>query len=352
MVKPDSTVTLIVPVHNNWKYSELLLEGLRKFTDWPYRVLFVDNGSTDETARELATYSEVDVLPSPSNLGYGPAVNRAVARVETDLFAILNNDVYPSPGWLRTWVSVLNDHPEYWQLAPGSNCNLKENRKFRGVSHQSWVDYRDSNLDIEDPRKLLKKYYPRNYEAFCRKVTDREPCQVEEVKAPPGWIAGWAILMRTEHLSHLGSPLFDERFELGFSEDIDLTWRVVQAGGKVGMTRKVYLHHFINATFEILDRDKHDIAAENYGRLVDKWEPMIRQQCAQLTGGRMDRLHGLVRDHWEWRQCVQYLGMKSLLGESSGKTTIQDKKDQDPSASREAGPDPSPRAKAEDLEEV
>jgi GT2 family glycosyltransferase len=76
-------------------------------------VIVVDNGSTDDSA-EVAAKAEVEWVELGSNRGFAAAVNRGIECVhtsvdaartsagppETDLIAVLNNDVTLEPDWL------------------------------------------------------------------------------------------------------------------------------------------------------------------------------------------------------------------------------------------------------------
>jgi GT2 family glycosyltransferase len=74
----------------------------------PLQVVLVDNGSSDESValarRELP---EIKVLELESNLGFGPALNRAVAEHPADPLILLNNDVECEPRFLEALLDGL-----------------------------------------------------------------------------------------------------------------------------------------------------------------------------------------------------------------------------------------------------
>ncbi|MBA2310996.1 MAG: glycosyltransferase, partial [Pseudonocardiales bacterium] len=56
------------------------LESLAKATDRPYRVVLVDNGSTDGAPEAAAAvHTDVELLRTGENMGYGAAANRGIA---------------------------------------------------------------------------------------------------------------------------------------------------------------------------------------------------------------------------------------------------------------------------------
>ena len=70
----------------------------------------IDNGSTDgsvELARER--FGEVEVLEMEQNLGFGPAINRAVRERPADPVILLNNDVECEPGLVEAMLDARAD---------------------------------------------------------------------------------------------------------------------------------------------------------------------------------------------------------------------------------------------------
>jgi hypothetical protein len=77
------------------------------------RVLVIDNGSSDGSPEYVrARWPTVEVLEIPDNVGVAAALNRAVAVTDTELLALLNNDVELEPDWLAELTLALDAHPE------------------------------------------------------------------------------------------------------------------------------------------------------------------------------------------------------------------------------------------------
>jgi GT2 family glycosyltransferase len=106
-------VTVIVPNWNGRELLEVLMPSLasQEFDD--AGVLVVDNGSTDGSVDYLRErWPEVDVVALPENVGFAPAVNRGIAQTQSELIALLNNDMELEPRWLSELVAELDRHPE------------------------------------------------------------------------------------------------------------------------------------------------------------------------------------------------------------------------------------------------
>jgi GT2 family glycosyltransferase len=75
-------------------------------------VLVIDNGSRDGTAAHVrATWPQVRLLELADNIGVAAALNRGVAACDSELVALLNNDVELAPGWLATLAAALAADP-------------------------------------------------------------------------------------------------------------------------------------------------------------------------------------------------------------------------------------------------
>ena len=82
------------------------LESLRAQTR-PVDVVLIDNGSTDgSVALTRERFEEVEVLEMGENLGFGPAINRAVRERPADPVLLLNNDIECEPGLIEAMLDA------------------------------------------------------------------------------------------------------------------------------------------------------------------------------------------------------------------------------------------------------
>lgn len=109
----SSSICVVVPVYNEARFVSSALAGLIAVMDEvgaPYRVLIVENGSTDgtaEAARRAAGDAAVEVcsLPGPD---YGAAMRRGFLEASGDW--VVNFDIdYYSAGFLRSVLSQPDD---------------------------------------------------------------------------------------------------------------------------------------------------------------------------------------------------------------------------------------------------
>jgi len=95
------TVTAVIPHWNRRDLLETLLPSIHDQTRPFDEVIVADNGSTDDSVH-FAEQHGARVIKLGQNLGFAPAVNRAIFAAQSDWIAILNNDVTLDPAWLAT----------------------------------------------------------------------------------------------------------------------------------------------------------------------------------------------------------------------------------------------------------
>lgn len=99
-------VSVIVCSYNGGRTVEDCLSALRE-VDYPdFEVVFVDDGSTDNTQEILKKFPEVRNIQQP-NMGLSYARNVGAAAATGDIFAYTDSDCMPDPDWLYYLVGTL-----------------------------------------------------------------------------------------------------------------------------------------------------------------------------------------------------------------------------------------------------
>lgn len=95
---------IVIPVFNRLAFTRACLRSLRLQTNQSFRVIVVDDGSTDGTGARLAEeFPEVEVLRSTGGLFWTAAVNLGIRRalaLEADPIMTLNNDTIAPPDFI------------------------------------------------------------------------------------------------------------------------------------------------------------------------------------------------------------------------------------------------------------
>jgi GT2 family glycosyltransferase len=197
-------VSVVIPTWNGRRYLDVVLPSLREQTYGDFRVVVVDNGSSDGTAAYVREqYPEVVLVELAANEGFAAAVNRGIAASDGEHVAVVNNDLELDPRWLECMVAALRDHPE-----AGS-----------ATGKMLFYDRRDVIDGAGDFTSWYAVSAPRG-----RGETDRGQYDAAE---PVFSACGGAALYRRAALDAVG--VFDEDF-FAYAEDVDWGFRAQLAG--------------------------------------------------------------------------------------------------------------------------
>jgi mycofactocin glycosyltransferase len=193
---PDD-VTVVIPVRDRPEQLGRLLSTL-KALNLGQRLVVDDASSDPARTRAIAEDAGATVIALPTNLGPSAARNAGLARSGTPLVAFLDSDCVPEDGWLEPLLAHFND-PLVAAVAP-----------------------RILPLGVAPPTTLSR------YEAV-RSSLDRggAPGLVRPMSRIP-YVPSAALVVRRQAVP---DTLFDPRLRGG--EDVDLVWRLVQAGWDV-----------------------------------------------------------------------------------------------------------------------
>ena len=86
-------VTVIIPNYNGKKFLTGCLESLKKQTFRDFRVIIIDNGSTDGSQEFIKNnYPKATLVALPENVGFAGAVNLGIKSSEAEYVFLLNDD--------------------------------------------------------------------------------------------------------------------------------------------------------------------------------------------------------------------------------------------------------------------
>ena len=114
-------LTVVTVTYSPGPHLHRFLATLAHATDRPVSVVMADNGSTDGSPEAaLADHSNTRLLRTGGNLGYGGAINRAVAELgpETDFFVVANPDVAWEPASIDQLLEAAGRWPRAGTLGP------------------------------------------------------------------------------------------------------------------------------------------------------------------------------------------------------------------------------------------
>ena len=94
--------SLVIPCYNEAENLPLLIERCKSFNDYPdVEIIFVDNGSTDNSADILSTqlkqYKNFRSIKVDNNLGYGVGILAGLASSKADILGWTHADMQTDP---------------------------------------------------------------------------------------------------------------------------------------------------------------------------------------------------------------------------------------------------------------
>ena len=164
-------LSIVIPVYNKYAFTRSCLNDLSKLPD-DHEIIVVDNGSTDETQKELENNKRIVYLRNNDNRGFAFACNSGynVATAPNVLF--LNNDIRVKSNYtdwtadLIKWAPTVLVGPTMGQLDKDLNFVQEGNRLLTGNSYMSGWCLASSK---EIWNKLIIDNYkgPFSEEYFC-----------------------------------------------------------------------------------------------------------------------------------------------------------------------------------------
>ena len=108
---PMPKLTVIIPVYNGMQWISRCLDSLAGQDSSDFRILLIDDGSTDQSAAVINEYKQNHPqlsmrLLSQSNAGVSAARNRGIAETDTPYIAFIDQDDYVAPDYLRTYMTA------------------------------------------------------------------------------------------------------------------------------------------------------------------------------------------------------------------------------------------------------
>ena len=198
MEKSTVLTSVVIPNYNGIAYIDNCLQSLLQNKESKFKIIVVDNASTDGSLERIRDqYPEVVLLCSKENEGFSKAVNRGILAADTEFVLLLNNDTVVEPDFVYQLECAIASHKECFSVSSKMLC------------------YNDPQI-IDDAGDL---YCALGWAFSPAKGKKANTCESE--KKVFAACAGAAIYRR-ELLVKIG--LFDEE-HFAYLEDIDVGYR-------------------------------------------------------------------------------------------------------------------------------
>lgn len=287
---PDVTVIVV-----NWNVRELLqrcLESVkthtRRYGHPRLHTIVIDNASSDGSAEMVRSrFPEATLVINLDNVGFGRAVNQAIAMATGRYCLLLNPDAEVLDSAIAAMTAYLDNHSEVGLVGPQLlNPDRTAQSSLRRFPTRRTAFVESTVLQRYLPRaRVLQRYY-------CE---DLAPNQVHEVD----WLVGACLLVRRATIQEVGG--LDETFFM-YSEEMEWCHRIKRAGWKVVYlpVPQVVHHHGQSSDQDVAARHIHfqdskcKVIAMMYGRwmgallrvfLLGTYVFQLIEECVKLALG-------------------------------------------------------------------
>lgn len=206
-------VSIVILNWNNYPETSNCLEKIRKLTYPNYRIIIVDNGSTDGSGKQLAEQHSYEVIFNDENVGFAAGANVGIEKAlseGSEYVLLLNNDAYPKNDFLTPLVDSIQKRDHVAIVGP-IQYDFSGNIFYAGADLNEYT--------------ITSRIY-------------NKPISMEECYQTD-WVSGGAMLISSKFIESHGK--LEESFFFGM-EDVEMSYRARKQGWKtlVVPTAKVY----------------------------------------------------------------------------------------------------------------
>ncbi|MFA8387631.1 MAG: glycosyltransferase [Pelagibaca sp.] len=267
----SSPIAILLPVHNARSHVAHCLDRVARMTDLPWRLVIVEDGSTDPALRPMlldwvAAYPDASLICHDSPLGFAASVNvglAALGKIDSPV-VLLNSDVTLPRGWASRLIAPLLSDKTIASVTPLSNEG-----ELMGAPHAcAGVALRNGEVDRVDAALA----------PFAR--------HSDLPSLPTG--SGFCMALSPHWLAHV--PRLDESFGRGYGEEVDWCQRTRALGGRHVCQTGLFVGHVGAASFGAAQRQI--LRARSAPILSRRW-PRFDAEVAQaqaadpLAGDRL-----------------------------------------------------------------
>ena len=227
---------IIIPTYGQPVFLKYCIESLIACTRYPYRLIVIDNGGSEEASRYLknmSTSGRLDmILVKPDeNLGWIRSINKGLELSKDSAYvSFQNDDTVFTLGWLEEIVSVFEKDPKI------------------GIVNPEWE--KPEGADINKYAAELKKKY-------------------SGVTIDMDWCRGHCFVIKREVVERIGG--FDSVYIPMYYDDRDYSLKAIESGYRCVKAKGAFVDHVRNVTTnKAMLQDKVSDLMERNGRIFYK----------------------------------------------------------------------------------
>ena len=254
----QDSVDIIVCVHNALEDVKRCIDSVIEYSNDPYHIIIVNDGSNEETEQYLEAITEkyssdnrITLLKNEGMLhGYAIAANIGMRHSAGSYIVLLNSDTIVTAGWLDKMIDCAKSDSEIGIVGPLSNTASWQSVP-KLTENGDWCHNElPKDMGIQEMASLIEQYSGRIY-----------------LQVP--LINGFCMMVSRKVIDAIG--YFDEEnFGRGFGEEDDFNLRAHKAGFKLAIVDNTYIYHAQSKSYtdearKELSRKSGEILRQKHG---------------------------------------------------------------------------------------
>ncbi len=211
-------VSVVIATYNGERTLKACLDSVEKLNYPNYEIIVVDDGSTDTTPLIVRAHPSVRYLRHAQNLGLSVARNTGIAAATGEIIAFTDSDCRADEDWLYYLIGDLLES------------------KFGGIGGPNFLPPDDSSV------------------AAAVMVSPGGPAHVMLTDRQAEHIPGCNMAFYKWALQEIGG--FDPIFHAA-GDDVDLCWRLQQAGYEIGFSPSAFVWHYRRSNLRAYLKQQH-----------------------------------------------------------------------------------------------
>lgn len=111
-------ITIVIPNYNGKHFMKSCLSSLEEQTCKDFKILVVDNASTDGSIEYMKKYyPDIDLISLDQNYGFSKAVNIGIQHSGTPYVILLNNDTAADPHFVKELLCAIEQSPRIFSVS-------------------------------------------------------------------------------------------------------------------------------------------------------------------------------------------------------------------------------------------
>ncbi|MEW7292913.1 glycosyltransferase family 2 protein [Aquimarina sp. 2304DJ70-9] len=260
----------------NWNGRSLLEQFLPSVVKHSKEatIYIADNASTDDSVPYVkAAFPEIKIIQNTVNGGYAKGYNDALAKIEADIYCLLNSDIEVTKNWLTPILKTFESSDTIAAIQP-------KILDYKKKSHFEYAGAAGGYID--------QLGYP-----YCRgrifDTIEQDHGQYDDTTAI-FWASGACLFIRKSVFEEVGK--LDEDF-FAHQEEIDLCWRLQDHGYIIMYNGSSTVYHLGGATLDTMNPKKTYLNFRNNLYLLIKNVPGRNVWLVLLIRMILDGLAGL-----------------------------------------------------------